>query len=190
VTLKSFYLCKYEVTQSQWQAIMGNQPSQNKGCAECPVEYVSWSDAQHFVDKLNQLTGGHYILPTEAQWEYAARGGNLMTSRSTKLERYGWFFENAGGKTHPIGRLAANEKGIFDMNGNVAEWCNDWYDNTYYRISKLEDPPGPETAQKERSLRGGSFDDYETSCRVSARFHGQPDQRLKSVGFRLARAAP
>lgn len=190
VTLKSYYLCKHEVTQAQWQAIMGNQPSQNKGCANCPVEDISWFEARQFVDKLNKLTGELYMLPTEAQWEYAARGGNFKTARSTKLEKYGWFYENGEGKTHPIGLLPANEKGICDMNGNVAEWCGDWYDNTYYRSSKTENPTGPDTPGKERSLRGGSFDDFVAGCRVTARFHAKPDQHIKSIGFRLARAVP
>jgi len=192
VRISSFYMSKYEVTQAQWEAIMATDPSANKGCKTCPVENVSWEDANKFIQKLNQLTGGTYRIPTEAEWEYASRGGKLRInnkfSGGVKIDKYGWSYENSGGKPHPVGRLGGNELGIFDMSGNVAEWCNDWYDNNYYKNSGSSNPKGPTNA-KSKVVRGGSWDDYDKTARVFARSKFEPATKNKSIGFRLAATA-
>ena len=192
VKIGSFYMSKYEITQAQWEAIMSSNPSVNKGCKSCPVENVNWEDGVKFIEKLNQLTGGSYRMPTEAEWEYASRGGKLRInnkfSGGIKIDKYGWFYENSGGKSHPVGRLGGNELGIFDMSGNVAEWCSDWYDNAYYKNSESSNPKGPATARN-KVVRGGSWDDYDKSCRVFARSKYEPATKNKSIGFRLAASA-
>lgn len=188
VSLSPFYMSKYEVTQSQWFAIMGTEPGFHKGCPTCPVENVSWYDAQQFIKKLNNLTNDGYRLPTEAEWEYSARGGNVSAGRSVKMEKIGWFYENADKRSHPIGLLASNEKGIFDMSGNVSEWCNDWYGDSYYKESPASNPPGPKNTGREKVIRGGSWDDYEGSCPLSGRFSAKPDDKRKTVGFRLVKS--
>jgi formylglycine-generating enzyme required for sulfatase activity len=189
VRISSFYMSKYEVTQAQWEAIMGTDPSANKGCKTCPVENVSWEDANKFIQKLNQLTGGTYRMPTEAEWEYASRGGKLRInnkfSGGVKIDKYGWSYENSGGKSHPVGRLGGNELGIFDMSGNVGEWCSDWYDNNYYKNSVSFNPIGPANARS-KVVRGGSWDDYDKTARVFARSKFEPATKNKSIGFRLA----
>jgi len=187
----SFYLSRYEVTQQQWKTVMGSNPSVGaKDCNECPVNNISWEDANKFIEKLNDLTGEKYRLPTEAEWEYAARGGKLKSSYkfsgSSRIDRYGWCFENSAGKVQPVGSLATNLLGIFDMSGNVSEWCSDWYDKSYYKRSDVKDPKGPESG-KTKVVRGGSSDDFEANCRVFARKEFAPDAKSKSIGIRLAK---
>ena len=189
VTLSDYKIGKYEVTQAQWKAVMGNNPSNFSGCDKCPVETVSWNDIQDFLRKLNEKTGKTYRLPTEAEWEFAARGGNKSTktkySGSNILDEVAWYERTSGRKTHEVGTKAANELGIHDMSGNVWEWCSDWYGD--YDASSKTNPKGPSSGSF-RVLRGGSWDCNPPGCRVSNRFNYIPDARLLNGGFRLVLA--
>lgn len=175
VTLSDFYIGKYEVTQKQWREIMGNNPSNFKNCDNCPVEKVSWNDVQEFIKKLNQKTGKNYRLPTEAEWEYAAKGGNqskgTIYSGSNNIDEVAWYRENSGSKTHPAGQKKPNELGIYDMSGNVYEWCNDWYGN--YSAGSQRNPQGSSSGAR-RVLRGGSWGSIAGNCRVSNRINSAP----------------
>lgn len=189
VTLSDFYICKYEVTQKQWRAVMGTDPPELrfKGCDDCPVERVSWNDIQDFIKKLNQKTGKKYRLPTEAEWEYAARGGSQSKgykyAGSNNIGEVAWYDVNSSNKTHAVGGKKPNELGIYDMSGNVWEWCNDWYGN--YSAGSQRNPQGPSSGTG-RVLRGGSWYSNAWYCRVSDRYDGNPDGRHGNYGFRLA----
>lgn len=188
VRLNSYFIGQHEVTQAQWRALMGDNPSSFAGCDQCPVEQVSWNDVQEFLQRLNARTGQRYRLPTEAEWEFAARGGNkrqgYQFAGSSSLAAVGWYSENAGGKTHPVGEKLANELGLYDMSGNVWEWCQDWYGT--YPSSAQTNPAGPGTGTL-RVYRGGSWVYDPQNCRVSNRLGGSPTDRYGVVGFRLAR---
>jgi sulfatase modifying factor 1 len=190
IMVKSFYIQKYQVTQKQWREVMGQNPSGFSGCENCPVESISWNDIQEFLKKLNAKTGKNYRLPTEAEWEFTARGGNKSKgynySGSNNINEVAWYNSNSKSKTQPVGQKKSNELGIYDMSGNVWEWCSDWYSNNYYSISPPNDPQGPSTG-KYKVLRGGSWSDYESSCRVANRFWYNPDSIYNDSGFRLAR---
>jgi formylglycine-generating enzyme required for sulfatase activity len=187
VTLSDFYIGKYEVTQAQWRAIMGNNPSYFISCDNCPVEKVSWNDIQEFISRLNAATGKQYRLPTEAEWEYAARGGNQSRnykySGSNNVRKVAWYYGNSGSKTHPVGQKKSNELGIYDMSGNVWEWCYDWYGN--YSASTQRDPAGASSGSY-RVARGGSWYSNAGHVRVSYRDYGAPGNRRDNLGFRLA----
>ena len=189
ITLDSFYIGKYPVTQQQWEAIMGENPSQFKSKNK-PVEMVSWDDIQPFLYKLNKRTGRNYRLPTEAEWEYAARGGQnsrgYKYSGSDKLSDVGWFEGNSD-ETQPVGKKKPNELGIHDMSGNVWEWCQDWYEIDYYKSSPRYNPQGPSNGSK-RVCRGGSWYFIAGNCRVSNRLGESPDYCSKKLGFRLVLA--
>ncbi len=199
---RPFYLGKYEVTQVQWQAVMGNNPSKFQAPAN-PVETVSWNDIQAFLARLN-AAGAHvvpssktrraaikmtYALPTEAQWEYACRAGTTTAfsfgDAGSMLGQYGWFKGNAGGRTHPVGGLKANAWGLYDMHGNVWEWCADWSGEKYYANSPVDDPPGPGSGSG-RVRRGGSWGSTAGYCRSAIRNRRPPDRRDFNLGFRLA----
>jgi len=186
VTLSSFYIGKYEVTQAQWEAIMGNNQSSFKG-VNLPVENVSWNDVQEFIRKLNAQTGKQYRLPTEAEWEYAARGGassrGYKYSGSNTSGNVAWYSENSGNRTRPVGTKFPNELGIYDMSGNVWEWCSDWYGE--YCSSVQTNPKGPSSGS-DRMARGGSWISYARRVRVSNRDYYAPDFRRSILGFRLA----
>ncbi len=186
VTLRSFYLCKYEVTQALWIAVMGENPSYFKG-NNLPVEQVSWNECQTFISRLNNLTGKNFRLPTEAEWEYAARGGNRSCgykySGSNNLSDVAWYTDNSGSKTHPVGSKSPNELGLYDMSGNVWEWCSDWYGT--YCSSSLTHPTGPSSGSG-RVGRGGSWDFDAWFCRSSYRFGSTPDDSGSYLGLRLA----
>ncbi|MCL2510484.1 MAG: formylglycine-generating enzyme family protein [Bacteroidales bacterium] len=187
VTLTNdYYIGKYPVTQFQWEAIMGNNPSKFKGCDDCPVESVSWNDIQEYITKLNKMTGKNYRLPTEAEWEFAARGGNQSEgykySGSNDLDAVAWYVENSGNETHPVGINAPNELGIYDMTGNVLEWCHDWY--AEYTEDPKTNPQGP-AGGSHRILRGGSCYSYVQHCRVSRRTYIAPAYRIYHYGFRV-----
>ena len=186
VTLSSFYLCKYEVTQALWQAVMGNNPSSFKG-DNLPVEQVSWNDCQTFISRLNNLTGKNFRLPTEAEWEYAARGGNRSRgykySGSNTLSDVAWYDGKSESGTHPVGSKSPNELGLYDMSGNVREWCSDRY-GTYSSTSQTN-PTGPSSGSG-RVNRGGSWYDVTRSCRLSSRYDDAPVNRHGLLGLRLA----
>jgi formylglycine-generating enzyme required for sulfatase activity len=170
---------------------MGSDPLQLgfKGCDQCPVERVSWDDVQEFIKKLNAKTGKTYRLPTEAEWEYAARGGGKQTyayAGSNTVNEVAWYSSNAGSKTHPVGEKKANELGLYDMSGNVREWCQDWYADDYYAKSPSSNPQGLSTGSN-RVLRGGSWFDNPAYVRVADRTYYTPDFRYDNIGFRLAR---
>lgn len=187
VTLNDFYIGKYLVTQAQWREVMGTNPSHFKGCDDCPVESVSWDDAQAFIKKLNAKNGKNYRLPTEAEWEYAACGGKqsmgYQYAGSNNLDEVGWYGSNSGSKTHPVGQKKPNELGIHDMSGNVWEWCADWYDA--YPPKPQTNPTGPAKGDL-RVLRGGSWSLIDNYCRVAIRLRSDPNYRYYDDGFRLA----
>ena len=189
VTLSSYMISETEVTQALWQALMGNNPSKFSDNPQNPVEEVSWDDCQEFVKKLNSLTGKSFRLPTEAEWEYAARGGSKSKhykySGSNSLDDVAWCSDNYGGKTHPVKGKSPNELGLYDMSGNVWEWCVDWYDREYYKSSPKSSPKGPSTGSL-RVLRGGGWNRNAWSCRVSYRDSHIPSHRGSYRGFRLA----
>ena len=188
VTLGGYYIGKYEVTQKLWEAVMGNNPSNFKG-DDLPVENVSWNEVQEFIKKLNQLTGKSYRLPTEAEWEYAARGGGnsrgYKYSGSNTLQDVAWYGENSGSKMHPVGTKSPNELGIYDMSGSVWEWCQDWYNSSYYANSPQRNPTGPASGSN-RVRRGGCWLTDVRLCRVSNRGRSAPDFWGNGLGFRLA----
>jgi formylglycine-generating enzyme required for sulfatase activity len=186
VTLSSFSIGKYELTQAQWKAVMGTNPSFYEACPNCPVENVSWNDIQDFISKLNAKTGKTYRLPTEAEWEYAARGGSSSRgykyAGSNEIAAVAWYDGNSNDKTHPVGQKKPNELGIYDMSGNVWEWCSDWYDGSYYSSSPSNNPQGLSSGS-DRVLRGWSSNPQ--YCRVSFRNFLNPAYRLSCIGFRL-----
>ena len=186
VTLGDFYMGETEVTQALWKAVMGNNPSNFNG-DDRPVESVSWNDCQKFIRKLNQLTGKTFRLPTEAEWEYAARGGNKSQhykyAGSNTLGNVAWYTDNSGNSTHPVKGKQANELGLYDMSGNVWEWCSDWYGSN--NSSSQTNPQGPSSGSN-RVLRGGSWYRSAGYCRVSRRFSNGPGYRHDHYGFRLS----
>ena len=185
VRVDDFAIGKYEVTQELWEAVMGNNPSYFKG-ARRPVESVSWDDCMAFIDKLNALTGASFRLPTEAEWEFAARGGNSSRgyrySGSDSIGNVAWYEDNSGSQTHDVGLKSPNELGIYDMSGNVWEWCNDWYGS--YSSSSQTNPKGPGSGSN-RVSRGGSCCNYASYCRVSYRYIYTPDESDLNIGLRL-----
>ncbi|HPE35333.1 MAG TPA: SUMF1/EgtB/PvdO family nonheme iron enzyme, partial [Bacteroidales bacterium] len=186
VTISDFYIGKYEVTQKQWREIMGDNPSYFKNCDNCPVEQVSWNDIQKFIEKLNQRTGKYFRLPTEAEWEFAARGGRqsrgFKYAGSNNIGEVAEYDGNNNKSTKPVGGRKANELGIYDMSGNVWEWCSDWYGS--YSSGSQINPQGPSSGSS-RVLRGGGWLDGAQDCRVSYRNGGTPDSHA-GYGFRLA----
>lgn len=189
VTLSSYRIGQTEVPQWLWKAVMGNNPSKWKG-DNLPVESVSWNDCQEFLGKLNNITGMHFLLPTEAQWEYAARGGNCSRgyrySGSDGLGSVAWYKDNSGGRTHQVRLKGSNELGLYDMSGNVLEWCSDWFGD--YPDYSVTDPKGS-NAGHVRVFRGGVFSGEPWSCRVAFRYGGLPEEQNRGrgeVGFRLA----
>ena len=185
VTLDSYYIGKTEVTQALWEAVMGNNPSYNKGLYR-PVDNVSWEDCQKFIAKLNEMTGKPFRLPTEAEWEYAARGGNKSQgykyAGSNNFDEVAWYDGNSGNETHDVGRKRPNELGLYDMSGNLWEWCSDWYGG--YSSASQTNPTGPSSGTC-RVLRGGSWNDDVRCCRVSRRINYHPGRRINFSGLRL-----
>ena len=206
VTLSDYYIGKYEVTQGLWKKVMGSNPSYFKNCGDdCPVEYVSWNDCQEFISKLNQLTGKRFRLPTEAEWEYAARGGSKASFQtkyagSNALGEVAWYGDNSDVKysgadegvedeyegrklgTHIVGTKKKNALGIYDMSGNVEEWCNDWYED--YSSGGVTNPKGASTGSY-RVVRGGSWINGGDKDRVSRRADNNPSHSSYYIGIRL-----
>ncbi|MCQ2316172.1 MAG: formylglycine-generating enzyme family protein [Bacteroidales bacterium] len=185
VTLSDYYIGKFEVTQKLWEAVMGTNPSIWKAF-DHPVECVSWNDAMEFCVELSRMTGRRFTLPTEAQWEYAARGGKKSTnakySGSSSAANVAWYVGNSGSKTHAVGTKSPNELGIYDMSGNVWEWCLDRKGS--YSSASQTDPMGPSSGSN-RVLRGGSWNNFARGCRVSHRSNFAPGYSSFNSGFRL-----
>ncbi len=188
VTLSDYMIGETEVTQALWEAVMGSNPSYRKG-DNLPVEQVSWNDCQEFIRKLNSITGQRFRLPTEAEWEYAARGGSMSQgyeySGSDNLGDVAWYYENSGDKTHSVKTKDSNELGLYDMSGNVWEWCEDWYDINAYSSHSSSNPKGPSSGSR-CVYRGGSYYYGATYCRAPFRRDNYPSFRNGTVGFRLA----
>ena len=186
VTLSDYYIGQTEVTQALWKVVMGSNPSCHKG-DNLPVEQVSWDDCLVFIQKLNQLTGKQFRLSTEAEWEYAARGGRKSRgykyAGGNNIGSVAWYCDNSGTGTHPVAAKQANELGIYDMSGNVWEWCSDRYGD--YQSSSQSDPQGPSSGSV-RVGRGGCYYCFVWNCRVSNRFNGTPDFRDGGLGLRLS----
>ena len=194
VTLtKSFYMMTAEVTQAQWEAVMGSNPSSFSGCSNCPVEMVSWNDVQDYIVQMNLKDEGIYSLPTEAQWEYAARAGSTTAFANggitetgcgydPNLDAIGWYCYNSDYEPHPVAGKAANAWGLYDMSGNVFEWCQDWFGS--YSSSAVTDPTGPSSGSF-RMIRGGSWDFIAKYSRSAFRIARDPDDSYSYLGFRL-----
>ena len=192
-----FYLQTTEVTQGQWVEMMGGNPSEFDRCGkDCPVENVSWDDCQEFISRLNQREGTNkYRLPTEAEWEYACRAGRTAAfangaitesgcGHDPNLDQMGWYCANAWRKTHPVAQKKMNNWGLYDMHGNVWEWCQDWYGQ--YPKGAVTDPKGARFGPK-RVIRGGSYRNYAENCRSAYRFAYKTDLKMNNVGLRIAR---
>ena len=189
VTLSDYRIGETEVTQALWTAVMGENPSRWQG-DNLPVHSVSWNfDVQEFLKKLNQLTGKTFRLPTEAEWEYAARGGNKSQgykySGSNDVDEVAWYYYNNNEKPYAVGTKKANELGLYDMNGNVYEWCQDWWNGSYYSVSPQFNPTGPEEGD-EKVSRGGCFDSLARTCTTTYRRRSSATGRSEYTGFRLA----
>ena len=187
VTLSNYYIGETEVTQELWNTVMGENPSNFKGDLQCPVEMVSWDDCQTFIAKLNELTGKAFRLPTEAQWEYAARGGKqtkkYLYSGGDDLDAVAWHYYNASETTHPVKTKRPNELHLYDMSGNVWEWCADWYGS--YSADGQTNPTGPAKGAK-RVVRGGAWSYMSNYAPVAYRNYCEPDFSWYACGLRLA----
>jgi formylglycine-generating enzyme required for sulfatase activity len=186
---KDFEIGKYLVTQELWQAVMNNNPSSFKGDKR-PVEQVTWNDTQEFIKKLNIATGQNYALPTEAQWEFAAKGGvnknDYNYSGSNLFENIGWFINNSHNETKNVGMKQPNTLGIYDMSGNVWEWCKDIYDLNFYNKCNLNDPESDGEGSF-RILRGGSWSGSAVYCTIANRHDYHCGLSFNFIGFRLVR---
>ena len=186
VTQSSYSIGETEVTQALWQAVMGSNPSYFSG-SQKPVECVSGGDCQDFIRRLNALTGENFRLPTEAEWEYAARGGNKSRgykyAGSNNIDNVAWYSDNSGSQTHNVATKSANELGLYDMSGNVWEWCQDCYGS--YSSGSQTNPTGPSSGY-DRVRRGGSWNVSTTGCRVSSRYYDDLPYRNDYIGLRLA----
>ena len=196
VTLSSYYIRQTEVTQGLWEAVMGSNPSNWKG-DKLPVEQVSWNDCKTFISKLNTMLkdqlpdGMKFRLLTEAEWEFAARGSNkrmsYLYSGSNKIDEVVWYSENSNYKTHSVAKKKANELGLYDMSGNVFEWCQDWYGD--YSSEAQTNPTGPTSGSK-RVYRGGGWNSHTSFCRPAYRDCNTPSYTLNNLGLRLALGRP
>lgn len=192
VSVGGFYICRHEVTQAVWKAVMGENPSNFTGNDSLPVEQVTWADAQQFAALLSQMTGRRFRLPTEAEWEYAARGGQKQQTvpfagcDRNHLGDYAWYCINSDGHTHPVGRLLPNALGLYDMSGNVEEWCSDWMGN--YSADEQQDPRGPRDGDS-RILRGGHYNSTSPACAVFDRGWYVPTGKTEYYGLRIVMEA-
>ncbi len=183
---KPFYMGRYEVTQAQWESVMGENPSYYTGDS-LPVEQVSWKKCVDFCRRLNAQSndGWEYRLPTEAEWEYACRAGSTGDFASGDLDEIGWYTENAKNRIQPVGQKKSNAWGLYDMHGNVSEWCSDWFGE--YSSHDETDPTGPASGST-RVFRGGTYDGHSAQCRSAGRTSEVPGYRVGNLGFRLVRA--
>jgi len=188
VCISPFYIGRYEVTQREWLRVMGSNPSFFNQCGDdCPVDQISWSDAQEFIYRLNRLTGKSYRLPTEAEWEYACRGGSKADKFcGDEIDTIAWYDRNSGNSAHKVGSKKPNSFGIFDMSGNVWEWVQDW--NGRYHTERERDPQGPSSGSS-RVRRGGSWQYDAAKARATWRSSGYQDDRAIDIGIRLAHPA-
>ena len=187
VSLDSYYIGETEVTQELWEAVMGRNPVEDREGGNYPVVNVTWSECQKFIEKLNELTGKKFRLPTEAEWEYAARGGNRSQgykySGSNNPDDVAWYESY---KNYPVAQKQPNELGIYDMSGNVAEWCRDWYGSDYYKNSPKHDPWGPTGSSRGRVVRGGGYiTTNKYDCRVVNRESNTEYKGFYKLGLRL-----
>jgi sulfatase modifying factor 1 len=196
VCVKDFRIGKYPVTQTEWIQVMGRNPSAYDSCGigYCPVENVSWNDAQEFIRRLNERGTAKYRLPTEAEWEYAARSGGkdekwAGTSDPKKLVEYAWYAANADWQTHRVGEKKPNGLGLYDMTGHVWQWTSDWYAPDYYAKSPEQDPQGPATGTQ-RVLRGGFWGSLDNMARTTRRIGLAPQTHSPGYGFRLVQVSP
>jgi|TARA_B100002003_G_scaffold66892_1_gene62262 formylglycine-generating enzyme required for sulfatase activity len=191
VCVDDFYLGEHEVTQEEWEEIMGNNPSFFINCGDdCPVDQVSYDDVQKYIRRLNNKTDLNYRLPTEAEWEYAARSGGRKekyagTSKKSDLGDYAWYLDNSGFETHPVKTKQPNFLGLYDMSGNVWEWVQDWYNRLYYKESPRNNPKGPNSGSN-RVIRGGSWSFKPEDVRAAKRDWDDPSFGNFRIGFRLA----
>lgn len=197
VTLSDYYIAETEVTQGLWEAVTGYSPTSGGSSWNTaggigdnyPAYHISYEDVQSFITQLNALTGVTFRMPTEAEWEYAARGGNqskgYLYSGSNTIGNVAWYYGHSNSMTHPVATKAANELGLYDMSGNVSEWCSDWYSWSYYSSSPQNNPKGPSSGDS-RVLRGGSYQDYATYCRVAYRKYSPSSYYNITTGVRLA----
>ena len=187
VNLKSFYILKTPVTQVLWMAVMDSNPSFHNQCFTCPVEKVSWYDALEFINRLNTMTGKHYRLPTEAEFEYAASGGNKTHgyeyAGSNNVNDVAWYNRLS---SQPVALKKPNELGLYDMSGDIWEWCSDWFEDHYYNHSPIDSPQGPLKGEK-KSLRGGTWVSLDEGCMVISRAGANPSHSDKYIGFRIVR---
>jgi len=190
VCVNGFWIGKYEVTQGQWRRLMGDNPYFFQECGDnCPVEFVSWDEVEKFARKLSQNAGYTFRLPTEAEWEYACRSGGKSEKYSggDNADAVAWYAGNSGGRTHPVGQKRPNGLGIYDMSGNIGEFCQDWYDKDYYGRSPRNNPLGP-SSNGHRVIRGGGWNTYRASYeRCASRDWTNPIGRSHNEGFRLVR---
>ena len=186
VSLSAFSIQSIEVTQRAWELVMKNNPSKDKTWKDYPVTNISYTMCLQFIEELNRITGDHYALPTEAQWEYAAKAGSSgkIFAGSDSLKMVGWYSSNAGKRVHVVRELSPNAWGLYDMSGNVSEWCNDLYAD--YRLDNryVQDPKGADVS-KEYVIRGGSWKSDKNECRIAARTHNQKGVDKQEYGFRL-----
>ena len=201
VCVSDFWMGKYEVTQGEWVKVMGENPSHFLKCGEdCPVEQVSWDDTVTFMGRMRKNGGKSFRLPTEAEWEYAARSGGKKEkfAGGENLDELAWYADNSGKKTQPVGTKQSNGLGIYDMSGNVFEWCSDWFSPDYYSTSPKDNPKGPAQGPESfklgeqevkggpfRVVRGGSWDRDAVYARAASRTLNQPGSRFHNLGFRL-----
>lgn len=195
VTLSDFAIGRYEVTQELWEAVMGSNPADPGEDPQTPIYNVSWTDVQTFLTRLNQhpsiqQAGFSFRLPTEAEWEYAARGGKdskgYRYAGSNQIDSVAWYRGNSQVNIHPVGKKQPNELNLYDMTGNVFEWCSDWYDADYYKNSPPQDPKGPQIGTA-RIVRGGCWSFVEEDCRITYRATHNPESKgLNILGLRLA----
>ena len=191
VLLRGYAIGKYEITQGQWKAVMGNFPDgfTYDNCDDCPMNFVSWNDIQAFLTKLNQKTGKKYRLPTEAEWEYAAKGGKVKSSYlysgGNAIDKIAWYADNSTGKIKSVGKKSPNELGLFDLTGNVQEWCEDFYSETYYKSSPSKNPVNTK-ASDTHVVRGSSAQDSAEDSRLTFRISENASAKSEKIGFRVA----